>query len=331
MHNMTARAAVLASLMLGCSSPTNAEIRIGVILPMSGFWATTALRQQIGFELAAEEINRTAPADKKIIISWKDDEGKPDLARANAVALMERDGIKFIFGAPLSTAAMMVVRETSPRRVLFLSTGSMRNGQGAKIAEQPLWFHIGTDLDKLDELKLRIAKNSSARAATTCGEFTSNEDHFALCTRSAVNNQAWTNFRDSALKKIGNEKRELIDSNAVQAYVALMTFHQAITKSGEREPTPERTAEVLGKEKLQTLFGLRSFDKNKQMLSTAVLVVNPSKKIEPNLLSKINAETKGKCDDCKKGDCPQSMSDALSDDDCCGKSNDCPQGLIISK
>lgn len=85
---LLSQAALLISFLLGLSCPATAqdEVKIGVILPLSGRLESTGRQMRRAFELAAETANREIPALSMAIAHWQ---GIPGLGGAK---------VKLIFG-----------------------------------------------------------------------------------------------------------------------------------------------------------------------------------------------------------------------------------------
>ncbi len=88
---------VLATLLLsGCAVQTEAPLKVGAILPMSGPTAVWGENLKNGMELAREEL---AVQGVNIDIIYEDSQAKPDVALTAYRKLKELDGVNMVFSA----------------------------------------------------------------------------------------------------------------------------------------------------------------------------------------------------------------------------------------
>jgi len=101
------------------------EIKIGVIVPLTGGSAKYGKDIKRGYDLAVEEINaKGGIKGKKIILIYEDSEGKPEKAVAAAQKLIQRDKVIAILGALWSSPTLAVAPIAEKAKVIFLSSGA---------------------------------------------------------------------------------------------------------------------------------------------------------------------------------------------------------------
>jgi len=248
------------SSILGMPANSVADILLGALLPLSGAQASIGKSQEIGIRLALDEINSTPLAVGKLSIKLADDQGNPAVAVAKTLELIQVDRIRYILGAPLPNSAMAILPKTVESKILFVTTGSIASTRDMKVGTAPLWFHVGTHLDRLDEARSRVEKNTNltpASRACTFGEATNlNGLDFSICGWGFGERKAWETFRAAVQSKGGDQS--LANLSAVLAYTATKILYEAISLSASN---PEETAVVLRERKFASLLGTRSFGK----------------------------------------------------------------------
>jgi branched-chain amino acid transport system substrate-binding protein len=113
---------LLATLLifpLSCGKKEAGEIKIGVILPLSGDGASYGQKEKNGVILAIEEAN--ARSSKKIEAIYEDSQGLPAPAAAAAQKLISSDKVPVIIGGAFSSPTLAVVPIADKSRVVVMS------------------------------------------------------------------------------------------------------------------------------------------------------------------------------------------------------------------
>jgi ABC-type branched-subunit amino acid transport system substrate-binding protein len=343
MHQLV-RAAGLALLALSFVSGAQAAVKIAVLLPFSSSLGLVAESQKFGVLMAVEEINAKPSRLGRIEVIFNDDQMKPDVAAFEAKKLIDLEKIQFIVGAPFSASAAAIAPIAHASKVLLITTGLMDESAKVRSDNLALWFHIGTDIEAVRSGTRRVQDSTKFVPAATCllgqSPQMKDTDDFAVCPMGFSTREAWEKFQRSAAeairKDIGGMKAKSDHINVATAisYTAIKVLYEAMDEVSQTGPDPEKTASILQTKKFDTVFGTKTFGTKHQILTTPILFANPVRKSGPSFdsfFSKLKAEVKDKCDDCKKnGDCPQgAVSPLAAEDECCKKTSDCPQGMIL--
>jgi ABC-type branched-subunit amino acid transport system substrate-binding protein len=327
-------------MLTGFAGELRADIKVGAVLPLSGPAAATGASQWLGLSIAIKEINGNPSKVGRLSLQIEDDGGQPPKAAEQVFKLIHMDRIEYIVGLPLASSANAIQKAADQAGVLFISTGGINSIPESRSEAASLRFHIGSNLGDLAKIKDGVANSTTSKAApNSCylgqSPTFSDDDDFAICPFAFSDRAQWNGFLSKVREETHNNETSA-NLDAAIAYVALKMLYAAmeIADPNPAQITPKKTAAVLRDQTFTTLFGKKSFGKAQAILTTPLLVLNPSKSVNnrlPPLLSKSAAESKDKCEDCKKtDDCPQGLtSQVLSKDDCCKKTNDCPQGVIL--
>jgi len=119
-------AAVALSLVL-CGGALAAEnIKVGIVLPLTGAQAKFGEIEKRSFEMAAEEINAAGGIKgAKLELLFEDDTGKPDVGRAAVEKLISRDKVPVLTGGYSSAVTQAATAVAQQFKVPFLvTTGS---------------------------------------------------------------------------------------------------------------------------------------------------------------------------------------------------------------
>ena len=101
------------------------EIKIGVIIPLTGGSAKYGEDIKRGYDLAVEEINNKGGIKgRKIRLIYEDDEGKPEKAVAAAQKLIQRDKVIAILGPLWSSPTLAVAPIAEKNKVILLTSGA---------------------------------------------------------------------------------------------------------------------------------------------------------------------------------------------------------------
>jgi branched-chain amino acid transport system substrate-binding protein len=101
------------------------EIKIGVLIPLTGGSAKYGEDIKRGYDLAVEEINNKGGIKgRKIRLIYEDDEGKPEKAVAAAQKLIQRDKVIAILGPLWSSPTLAVAPIAEKNKVILLTSGA---------------------------------------------------------------------------------------------------------------------------------------------------------------------------------------------------------------
>lgn len=102
----------------GGSGDKSGPIKLGVLLDVTGPGATLGVQEKNGVQIAVDEINAAGGiGGRKLEIKFADSQTKPDVAAAQAKALID-DGAKAIIGTSLAATCMAVKPLTEAKEVL---------------------------------------------------------------------------------------------------------------------------------------------------------------------------------------------------------------------
>ncbi|MFC2018662.1 ABC transporter substrate-binding protein [Chloroflexota bacterium] len=109
---------VAVALIVGCApkaAPTTGPIKVGLILPYTGFAAAYGPFNQEALELKLDEIGWEI-AGRKVVLIVEDEACDPAVAVTKAKKLVERDKVDVIVGPQLSSSALGVAKYTAASR-----------------------------------------------------------------------------------------------------------------------------------------------------------------------------------------------------------------------
>jgi branched-chain amino acid transport system substrate-binding protein len=113
-------AAALAAGMALVAAPAAAEVKVGMMLTLSGPPAVLGQHARDGFQLAVKELGgKLGGEDAEVIVV--DDELKPDVAVDRVKALIERDDIDVFVGVIFSNVMMAVYKPLIEAEVVTIS------------------------------------------------------------------------------------------------------------------------------------------------------------------------------------------------------------------
>lgn len=120
-----------ASLLAGCAGGGGAaeEIKIGMIGPLTGDYATYGVNVCRGVEVAVEEVNAAGGIDGKLLkLISEDTKGVPDDAARAATKLVDQDEVTAIVGAVLSGETITAGPFANDANVVMISPSSTATG-----------------------------------------------------------------------------------------------------------------------------------------------------------------------------------------------------------
>ncbi|MHB1042404.1 MAG: ABC transporter substrate-binding protein [Eubacteriales bacterium] len=154
-------APVLIFLAAGCSSKTTQQlpdkIKIGVLSPQTGPFASGGKSMQQGLEIAAAEINASGGVlGKPVELFYGDTQGKGDVARSEALRLIDKEKAQMLIGAYLSEETNEVVEVAAEKKVVLVVPVSASNEITAKVPanydKYKYIFRICYNIDQWAEL-----------------------------------------------------------------------------------------------------------------------------------------------------------------------------------
>ncbi|MCA9837618.1 MAG: ABC transporter substrate-binding protein [Trueperaceae bacterium] len=145
---MKKAAILLASLILSISL---AQVKIGILSPLTGGAAGTGQAQKAGFELALEEINAAGGVlGEPLEILIEDTQANSDVALAAFEKLMTEDEVEFIGGGFSSGVTLGLIESFKTFQPVVSWIGGAVSGVGIDgfdgieelVGEEPWFFHV---------------------------------------------------------------------------------------------------------------------------------------------------------------------------------------------
>lgn len=120
----------------GAGSPKESEkIRIGVLCPLTGPFASGGKAMQQSLEIAVEDINTSGGIlGRQVELVQGDTQGKGDVARSEALRLIEREKVRALIGAYLSEETNEVVEVAAEKKIVLIVPVSATNEITARVA-----------------------------------------------------------------------------------------------------------------------------------------------------------------------------------------------------
>ena len=119
------------------SQPANPEpLKIGVLAPATGPFASGGAAMVQSLRLAAEELNRQGGVlGRQVVLVTADSQGKADVARTEALRLIERDKVWALIGAYLTESTAGAMEAAADQKVILVVPVAASNEITAKVAE----------------------------------------------------------------------------------------------------------------------------------------------------------------------------------------------------
>ncbi|MCB2355591.1 ABC transporter substrate-binding protein [Clostridium estertheticum] len=122
--------AMAIGLLAGCgakSASTTGDIKIGVVLPLTGPNSSFGKSGQNGIKLLEDQLNKDGGINgRKIKFIYEDDEGKPDTATTVGTKLISSDNVVAIVG-PLTSGSAIALGPIATQSKIPMITGSGTN------------------------------------------------------------------------------------------------------------------------------------------------------------------------------------------------------------
>jgi ABC-type branched-subunit amino acid transport system substrate-binding protein len=99
------------------------EVKIGLNYPKTGPYSVQGIDQLNAAELAVEEINaKGGILGKKVVLVIRDSQSKDDVSKENAKEMIDKEGVKMIFGGSSSGVAIAVGKICNMSNIPFFGT-----------------------------------------------------------------------------------------------------------------------------------------------------------------------------------------------------------------
>ncbi|MBI5076444.1 MAG: substrate-binding protein [Nitrospirae bacterium] len=110
--------------LVGAMPALSAEVvKIGLNYPRTGPYFVQGLDQLRAAEMARDEINAAGGImGKKIEIVWRDSQSKVDVTKKNVTELIDKEGVRMVFGGSASSVAIAAGEIAQEKGVLFFGT-----------------------------------------------------------------------------------------------------------------------------------------------------------------------------------------------------------------
>lgn len=118
-------ATVITVLVGFCLAPpaSAGTVKVGLNYPKTGPYEVQGLDQWRAANMAVEEINAAGGIlGDQVEIVWKDSQSKADLTTQNVTELIDKDGVKMVFGGSASSVAVASGKVCQEKDVLFFGT-----------------------------------------------------------------------------------------------------------------------------------------------------------------------------------------------------------------
>ena len=145
------------------------EIAIGVVLSLTGRFASTGERMKQGLELALNEINSGQLSDTRLKFIIEDDTGTPEGAAAAFNKLIHESDVSVIIGPASSSATQVAFPVAQENQVVAISPTSGARGLSA-IGDFLFRVPLATNIVALQGVETTYAKLNYQRVATMYNE-----------------------------------------------------------------------------------------------------------------------------------------------------------------
>ena len=112
---------------IGCPAIVSAQaarIKIGHLVPLTGFLGAIGSYAQLGVKMAAEEINASGGIMGKPIDLMSEDSVNPATASTKAQRMIEQDGAVVLLGEISSASSLTIMQVAERNKKVFFSTGA---------------------------------------------------------------------------------------------------------------------------------------------------------------------------------------------------------------
>ncbi|MFC7518045.1 ABC transporter substrate-binding protein [Herbaspirillum sp. GCM10030257] len=161
-------AGVLALFLTGPAFSQTKEVKVGVLLPLTGGTATIGNQTKVGAEIAAELINAAggikSMGGAKLTLVFADTQSKPDVGVAETERLIQRENVALIVGAYNSAVTFPATEVAERYKTPWLVSGAVKDEiteRGFKYIFRPnnkATYDAREQLDAIDQLKAETGK-----------------------------------------------------------------------------------------------------------------------------------------------------------------------------
>jgi branched-chain amino acid transport system substrate-binding protein len=137
-------AALAGASALGAPALLQAQgnpIRIGHLVPMTGFLGALGEYSVMGLRMASEEINAAGGVLGRPLDVTSEDSVNPQVAASKAQRMIERDNVAFLMGEINSASALTISQVAARNKKLFLSIGARSDALRGKDCNR-YTFHV---------------------------------------------------------------------------------------------------------------------------------------------------------------------------------------------
>lgn len=119
-------AVALATLGLpgGALAQSGDKIKIGHLVPLTGFLGALGEYAVLGARMAVDEVNAAGGANGRQIELISEDSVNPQVAASKAQRMIERDGVALLMGEISSASALTISQVAARNHKIFMSTGA---------------------------------------------------------------------------------------------------------------------------------------------------------------------------------------------------------------
>lgn len=163
-----AAASTVALQAGGALAQTTPEVKIGVVLPLSGSSAAIGNQTRLGVQIAVDQINAAggikALGGAKLQLLFGDSQGKPDIGSSETERLIQRENVSLILGAYNSAVTFPATEVAERYKTPWLVTGAVKDEiteRGFKYVFRPnnkAQFDAREQIDAIDLLKKETGK-----------------------------------------------------------------------------------------------------------------------------------------------------------------------------
>ncbi len=118
---------MLAAVVLAAGA-AEAQVKIGVVGPLSGPQANSGVAMRKGFEMAVEETNAAGGVTvdgkkQQITLMFEDSASRPEMGMSAAQKLLTRDGVDILIADSMASSVTLATMELAPSFGKFMASG----------------------------------------------------------------------------------------------------------------------------------------------------------------------------------------------------------------
>jgi ABC-type branched-subunit amino acid transport system substrate-binding protein len=123
MKTMRVVGMLVALLLVAMAVPAAEVVKVGLNYPRTGPYFTQGLDQFRAAEMARDEINAAGGIlGRQVEIVWRDSQSKVDVTRKNVAELIDKEGVRMVFGGSASSVAVAAGEIAQQKGVPFFGT-----------------------------------------------------------------------------------------------------------------------------------------------------------------------------------------------------------------